>query len=140
VIYAGSQSVVISLDFKKNILGIYDLYIKSGTIKVDLSLDKILNKIKALNVGEVIINLINKDGSMNGYDLEIISIISKMIDIPLIANSGAKDINDFKLALDQGAHSVAATSMFVYYGKLKAVLITFPSEKSLSAILGNELL
>ena len=124
--YAGSQSVVVSLDFKKSMTGKYTLYTKSGTMKSSFAISEIVKRLIELNVGEVVLNVIDKDGTMSGYDLDIIKKISSMIPIPLIANTGAKDVNDFKLALSNGAHSVAASSMFVYYGKLKAVLITFP--------------
>ena len=124
--YAGSQSVVVSLDFKKSILGKYSLYIKSGTIKSNLSINEIIDRIMILNVGEVVVNVIDKDGTLSGYDLDIIRQITNLVNIPVIANTGAKDIEDFRLAIESGAHAVAASSMFVYYGKMKAVLITFP--------------
>ena len=124
--YAGSQSVVVSLDFKKSILGKYSLYIKSGTIKANLSINEIIDRIMILNVGEVVVNVIDKDGTLSGYDLDIIRQITNLVNIPVIANTGAKDIEDFRLAIESGAHAVAASSMFVYYGKMKAVLITFP--------------
>jgi cyclase len=132
--FAGSQSVVVALDFKKSILGKYNLYIKSGTVKTNLTLEDVIVRVKDLNVGEVIINVVDKDGTMSGYDLEIIQAISKLIDIPVIANTGAKEVEDFKMAILSGAHSVAASSMFVFYGKMKAVLITFPEINLSSAV------
>lgn len=128
--YAGSQSVVVALDFKKSITGKYVLYIKSGTVKSDFTIPEIVARLETLNVGEIIVNIIGKDGTMTGYDLDIIKTLSSMINIPLIANSGAKDVSDFKLAIESGAHAVAASSMFVYFGKLKAVLINFPEFKN----------
>lgn len=125
---AGSQSVVVSLDFKKSSNGIYHLYTASGTRKHNISLDDIIERVVESRVGEVVINVIDRDGSMTGYDLELIKSISSRLSIPVIANSGAGAISDFKKALVAGAHSVAATSMFVYYGTQKAVLITFPKE------------
>lgn len=124
--YAGSQSVVISLDFKKSLTGKYILYTMSGTVKSNMTISEIIDRLIHLNVGEIVLNVIDKDGTMSGYDLEIIRTISSMIDIPVIANTGAKDVNDLKLALSYGAHAVAATSIFVYIGSKKAVLITFP--------------
>lgn len=132
--YAGSQSVVVALDFKKSILGKYILYSKSGTVKSNLSIEEIIQRIKDLGVGEIMVNVIDKDGTMSGYDLDIIRQISSLVDIPVIANTGAKDTEDFKLAIKNGAHSVAASSMFVYYGKMKAVLITFPTNISINEV------
>jgi len=125
--YAGSQSVVVSLDFKKSITGKYVLYAKSGTVKSNMTIPDIISRLIELNVGEVVLNVIDKDGTMSGYDLEIIKIICSMIDVPVIANSGAKDESDFYQAINSGAHSVAASSMFVYFGKSKAVLVTYNS-------------
>ena len=129
--YAGSQSIVVSLDFKKTILGKYSLHVKSGTKKTDLSFDEIINRIKELKVGEVIINVIDRDGMMVGYDYGLIHLYSNALEIPVIANTGAGKISDFKEALNHGAHGVAGSSIFVYYGKKKTVLITFPSEKEM---------
>lgn len=131
VTYAGSQSVVVSLDFKKNTSGKYYLHVKSGTKKVDLSFDEIINRIKEINVGEVIINVIDRDGMMVGYDYGLINTYSSALEVPVIANTGAGKISDFKEALNNGAHGVAGSSIFVYYGKKKSVLITFPSEKDM---------
>lgn len=123
--YAGSQSIVVSLDFKKSVFGKYNLYSRSGTVKSDLTIENIVQRIKELNVGEIIVNSIDKDGTMSGYDLDLIKTICSSIDIPVIANSGASSSKDFKLAFCAGAHSVAASSLFVYYGKMRAVLITY---------------
>lgn len=132
--FAGSQSVVIALDFKKSALKKYSVYSKSGTVESSLSIEEVVQRIKYLSVGEIIVNVIDKDGTMTGYDLEIIKIISSLVEIPVIANTGAKNMNDFKLALVSGAHSVAASSLFVYYGNLRAILITFPKEEELKNI------
>lgn len=125
--YAGSQSVVVSLDFRKSITGKYTLYTKSGSVKSNITISEIVSRLSELNVGEVVLNMIDKDGTMTGYDLEIIKKISSMIDVPVIANSGAKDESDFHQAINSGAHGVAASSMFVYFGKSKAVLVTYNS-------------
>lgn len=130
--YAGSQSVVVSLDFRKSITGKYFIYIKSGTINTKFSIKDALDKIKILNVGEVIINVIDRDGTMTGFDLSLVKQIADALDVPAIANTGAKNVADLKRALDNGAHAVAASSMFVFHGKLKAVLITFPDERLLT--------
>ena len=69
---------------------------------------------------------------MTGYDIELILDVSEAVRIPVIALGGARGIDDLKKALQKGhAHAASGGSMFVYYGRLKAVLITAPSEKEL---------
>lgn len=70
---------------------------------------------------------------MNGYDLNLVKQISEAVSVPVIACGGAGGINDLEKVIHQaGAHAAAGGSMFVYYGRLKAVLITAPSEKELT--------
>ena len=126
----GSQSVVVSIDVKKENGG-YIIYSENGKKKQDMSLVSALKKAQELGAGEVLLNNISLDGKMTGYDLELIKQASSCINIPLTVCGGAKNVDDLKLALDSGAHAVAAGSMFVFYGRLKAVLITFPTEKIL---------
>ena len=69
---------------------------------------------------------------MQGYDLKLIKAVASVVDVPLIACGGARDARDMEQALHQaGAHAVAAGSMFVYFGPLKAVLINVPEEAEL---------
>ena len=69
---------------------------------------------------------------MKGYDINLVKSVSEAVSIPVIAIGGAGGINDLKTVLQDGhAHAAAGGSMFVYYGRLKAVLITAPSEKEL---------
>lgn len=126
----GSQSVVASIDikeFKKSMV----VCIKSGTKIVSKTPLEYVKDVENLGVGEIMINFIDKEGKMEGYLLDVIQEISSNVRTPLIVNGGASSLLHLKEALDLGAHAVAATSMFVYYGKMKAILITFPSEEDL---------
>jgi len=125
----GSQSVVGSIDALK-IDNKYKCKTLDGTKLIDMDPLDLAKEAQELGCGEIIINSIDKDGTMSGYDLELIKYISDNLDIPTVACGGAKDITDLTKAIKLGhAHAVAAGSMFVYYGKLKAVLITFPKER-----------
>ena len=126
--YAGSQSIVVSIDVKKTLLGKYQVFTTSGTKKANISLEDSISLAISQGAGEIILNVIDRDGTMIGYDLDLVEFVSKLASIPIIANNGASDVNDIKKALNVGAHAAAASSIFVYYGKRKAVLITFPSE------------
>lgn len=130
----GSQSIVASIDVK-NINGEYKCVIKDGKEIVDISPVELAKKAEDLKMGEIILNSIDKDGMMNGYDINLVKSVVQTVNIPVTSIGGAKDINDLKDVLENGhAHAAAAGSMFVYYGRLKAVLITFPSEKELKDI------
>jgi cyclase len=88
-----------------------------------------------LGAGEILLTSMTQDGTMQGYDIDLVKQVSESVSIPVIASGGAKDIYDFKKILEAGgAHAAAASSLFVYYGKQKAVLITAPDEKDLVEI------
>ena len=130
--YAGSQSVVASIDAKRELFGKYSCYIDGGTTKVKNSPEKLAEHFEELGAGEIIINSIDNDGMMQGYDLELIRRVAGRVNIPVVACGGAGGVTDLKMALKKGgAHAVAAGSMFVYFGKKKAVLINVPEESEL---------
>jgi len=90
-------------------------------------------RIEDAGAGEILINSIDRDGVMEGFDIELIKSISNSIRIPVIACGGAGTLNDFKLAVKEGgASAVAAGSFFVFHGKRRAVLITYPSYSEIS--------
>ena len=128
----GSQSIVGSIDAKL-VDGDYKCAICDGQEIVDISPLELVKKAEALGCGEIIINSVDNDGMMNGYDLNLVKQISEAVSVPVIACGGAGGINDLEKVIHQaGAHAAAGGSMFVYYGRLKAVLITAPSEKELT--------
>lgn len=130
----GSQSVVFCLDIKKTFFGKYESFSYSGTNKVKISPIELAKKMENLGVGELIINSIDNDGVMKGYDLNIIKEIATQLTIPVIACGGASNLEDFKKAKDYGAHGCAAGSIFVYNGIHKAVLISYPKYEKLSEL------
>ena len=125
----GSQSVVVVLDVKKKILGGYDVYTHNGKNKVDYKFENLAKDLTNRGAGELIINSIDNDGVMRGYDLNIIKIIKRSVSVPVTLIGGAGSINDIKKLVDE-FHIVgaAAGSLFVFQGKYKAVLINYPDE------------
>jgi imidazole glycerol-phosphate synthase subunit HisF len=86
--------------------------------------------------GEILLTSIDREGTMTGYDLELIESCSAAVDIPVIANGGAGKAQDFGEAIHSaGASAAAAGSLVVYFGRQKAVLINFPPRKRLDRIL-----
>lgn len=127
----GSQSIVASIDAKKTGNG-YEVYVEDGTRKTGYTPVELAKKAEELGAGEIIINSIDNDGMMQGYDIELVKSISNSVTIPVTAIGGAKDIQDIKEVLTEGhAHAAAGGSMFVFYGRLRAVLITAPREHEL---------
>lgn len=133
----GSQSIVVCVDVKKNFFGKYEIFVESGTKKVKENLEQHILNIEKAGAGELIIQLINNDSEMQGYDLTLINKVSNITNIPVVALGGAGSIDDFKLAIDAGASAVAAGSMFVFKGKHRGVLISYPTQQELKSKLAN---
>lgn len=123
----GAQAVVGCMDVKKNIFGSHKVYAYSGSKKTGYETVEWAKQIQDRGAGEIILNYIDKDGTWEGYALDIISEVSRSINIPLIACGGAGSLDDFQKAVNAGASAVAAGSMFVYQKKGMGVLISFPS-------------
>lgn len=123
----GSQSIVASIDCKKNIFGHYDVYIRNGKKKIKYKLDSYLEYVQSLGVGEILINDIHRDGMMDGYNLELMEICKKQISTPLIGLGGAGCLEHLQNAFELGITALAAGSLFVYKSKYRGVLINYPN-------------
>jgi cyclase len=129
----GSSTIVVSIDVKKGFFERNTVYIKGGTQDTGKNPVEYAVELEDLGVGEILINSIDRDGVMDGYDIELIKDIALAIKIPVIACGGAGKLSDFREAVIQGgASAVAAGSFFVFHGKRRAVLITYPSYKETS--------
>lgn len=131
----GSQSVLVSVDIKKNWLGKRQLYSASRgkTLSTDM-LDFIKLAVDS-GAGEIVLNAVDHDGVMDGMDLELIAKVSGAISVPLIAVGGVGKLDDIRLAVNAGANAVAAGAFFVFHGPHRAVLITYPKYKELENLL-----
>jgi imidazole glycerol-phosphate synthase subunit HisF len=129
----GSSTIAVSIDVKKEFLRGYVVYVKGGTFSTGLNPVDYARKIESEGAGEILINSIDRDGVMEGYDIELIKNVSSSIRIPVIACGGAGKMSDFSQAIKAGgASAVAAGSFFVFHGKRRAVLITYPSYSEIS--------
>ena len=131
----GQQSVMVSVDIKKDLVGRHKLY-ASATGKT-LSMDWIdyLRQAVQSGAGEVLLNAVDRDGMMQGMDLVMIRRAAESIAVPLIACGGVGSLADIKAAVDAGASAVAAGAFFVFHGPHRAVLITYPSYNDLKDLL-----
>lgn len=129
----GSQSIVVSLDIKKTFFG-RNIYMYRGKKNIKASLKDFTMQLQDAGAGELLITSIDRDGTMSGYDIEMIQEVTSNLTIPVIACGGAGSLDDFKLAKNAGASALAAGAFFVFYGKHRAVLITYPEQETLSKI------
>lgn len=128
----GSSTVTVCIDVKNNILGKQGVYIQNGKKRIALSPIDSAKQAEQNGAGEIIIQSVNNDGKMNGYDYDLIRTISKAVTIPVVALGGAGSIAHLKQAFDQSyASALAAGSMFVYQGTNKGVLINYPEKSEL---------
>jgi cyclase len=126
--FAGSSSVVVSMDVKKNLWGKYELFTHSGKKNTGLDPVKFAMEVAKLGAGELLLNSIDRDGTMQGYDLDLIARVTGVVNIPVVACGGARSVQDLAAAVKQGGASAAgAGSMFVFQGPHRAVLISYPT-------------
>lgn len=125
----GNQSVVVVLDAKKKILGNkYELYTHNAKKSTGLDPITFAIKMQKMGVGEIILNSIDQDGVMKGYDMNLINKIRNVISIPLTVLGGAGSLDDIGAVIKaHGIIGVAAGSLFVFVGKHRAVLINYPT-------------
>jgi len=124
----GSQSVVVVIDVKKKIFGGYDIYTHNGTKKHNLNPFEFARIMEEEGAGEIVINSIDNDGTMKGYDLDLIDKVRSSISLPLTVIGGAGNLEDIGILINKyGIIGAAAGSLFVFKGKYKAVLINYPN-------------
>ena len=92
----GSQSVVVVIDVKKKMFGGYDIYTHNGTKKTNIDLEKFIIELQSLGIGEIVINSIDNDGVMKGYDLSLIEKIKPLINVPMTVIGGAGSLDDIE--------------------------------------------
>ena len=129
----GSSAIIVAIDIKKNFFGKYKVYLHSrGKLTNVDPVQQAITMMKS-GAGELFINSVDKDGTMDGYDLPLIRSISEEVSVPVIASGGAGSIGDLVKGLTTGkADALAAGSMFVFHGPRKAVLINMPDRNLVS--------
>lgn len=130
----GSSTIIVSIDIKKNFWGKKTIHTYSASKNTGIDPIKFAQKMQEYGAGELLINSVDNDGFMKGYDLEVVRKISGEVDIPVIACGGAGNLQHLKQAIEHGASAVAAGSMFVFHGPHRAVLINYPSQNELQAL------
>jgi len=134
----GSQSVVVVLDVKKNFFGNYEVYTHNGTVRTKKTPIELAKLAVKLGAGEVVINSIDLDGSMSGYDLVLAKNLRDAVNVPISIMGGAGNLNDMRSLFNTcGVVGAIAGSLFVFKGALKAVLINYPSGVEKDSLVEN---
>jgi imidazole glycerol-phosphate synthase subunit HisF len=131
----GNQSVIVSIDIKKNLLGKHQLYSSASGKVLSQSWVDFQKMAISAGAGEILVNAVDRDGTMSGMDLPLIKMASSDCTVPLIAMGGVGNIKDIQEAVQAGANAVSAGAFFVFYGSHRAVLITYPKYDELINLL-----
>lgn len=132
----GRQAVVGAIDVRRED-GVYRPYPGGSGRPLDMDAVEWARFACELGVGELIVTNMAREGTLEGYDLELVRDVSAAVPVPVVANGGAGSLGHFVAALEAGASAVAAGSMFTFYGPHRAVLITYPGERELDAALSQ---
>lgn len=125
----GSQSVVVVLDVKKSLFGKYEVYTRNGQKNTGRSPFDLAQQAQRLGAGEIVINSIDNDGQMKGYDLDLAAKVRDAVHLPMSVLGGAGSLADIgRLVNICGVVGAAAGSLFVFKGSYRAVLINYPNQ------------
>ncbi len=132
----GNQSVIVTVDIKKDFFGKKKVFINNGKKNTKINPVDFIKRVEALGAGEIVVNSIDHDGVMKGYDIELLKEIKSNIKVPVIALGGAGNLNHIKEVFENSnVNAVACGSMFVYQGPLKGVLISYPPYQKIQELL-----
>lgn len=136
----GRQCMVASIDARRGADGQYEAFTHGGTRGTGRDPLDLAQEFEALGAGEILLNSIDRDGTMSGYDIELVRRVADAVKIPLIALGGAGKVQHFAAAIHEGhAAAVAAGAFFLFYGRRRTVLITYPNDKALAGAIGSDL-
>lgn len=134
----GSQSVVVGIDVRCSMLGRYERYVKGANQNTKQSAVDSARQAEQAGAGELLFYNVERDGTMQGYDIPLVRSVCQAVRIPVIACGGAGSLCDMvRVIREGGAASAAAGSLFVFQGKHRAVLITYPDEHAIDRALGK---
>lgn len=130
----GKQSVIVVVDVrKKGILGKYEVFTHNGKNATGKNPKEFAQEMERLGVGEIVVNSIDNDGVMKGFDMKLVESIRESVNVPMTVLGGAGSLSDIKQIVDKfGVIGVAAGSLFVFKGVYKAVLINYPKRSELN--------
>jgi len=130
----GTQSVVVGIDVRRSSSGSPTVHVRSA--REDTGMDPVdhAGRMEDAGAGELFLSFPDREGTAAGYDLDLTAAIADRVDIPVVVNGGAGDLEHLRAGVDAGASGVAAGSMFVFHGRRRAVLITYPSRDERASV------
>jgi len=136
----GNQSVVVILDVKKRTFGGYDVYTHNGTKRSNIKLFDFIEEAEKIGAGEIVINSIDFDGTMKGYDFSLVKKAREKTNTPLTVLGGAGNLDHItQLIKEFGIIGASAGSLFVFKGVYRAVLINYPDPQTKDGIVKQDL-
>jgi len=134
----GNQSVVVVLDVKKKRFSTkYEVFTHNGKKSSGQNVADFSSKMASLGAGEIVVNSIDHDGVMKGYDYKLVEQVRNSVSVPVTVLGGAGTLDDISDLVDRfGILGAAAGSLFVFKGKYRAVLINYPDQRLKEQILG----
>jgi cyclase len=131
----GRSTLVISIDAARRRDGTFEVVTRRGTRRTGLDVRAHAEAMSALGAGELFVNSVDRDGTMEGYDLDLVRSVASAVDIPVVACGGAGSLRDLAdVVRSTGATAAAAGSIFVFHGRHRAVLITYPPYAARAAL------
>ncbi len=125
----GTSTISVCIDVKKSFWGKRKVHVRNGKKNLNWDPIEFALLMQQNGAGELIIQSIDGDGKMNGYDLELVQSITEIVSIPVVALGGAGSIDDLRKAwYEAKANGLAAGSLFVFHGTKKGVLINYPQK------------
>lgn len=130
----GSQCVVVSVDVRRTWRGKYEVFSHAGLRVPERDPLRWVERLVGLGAGEILLNAVHRDGTMTGYDLELLAQFRGRFDVPIVACGGASSFLDMKAAVARGASALGVGARFIYEGPYRAVLVSYLSPQELDEI------
>lgn len=130
----GSQSVLAGIDVRRGAGGATEVLVGSGSGTLDMPLLDHARRLRDAGVGEILLHAIDRDGTMDGYDLDLLRQVVAVVDAPVMLLGGAGGLPDMRAALAAGASAAAAGARFALHGRHDAVLLSYPDAAAIAGL------
>lgn len=131
----GSSTIVASIDIKLNLLRQYRIFSHAGFDAKGINLTQFVDGIVESGAGEIMVNSVDRDGTLSGYDFQLALTVTGKIGVPVVFCGGAKDFENIKeLLVTTNVNAAAAGCLFVFHGRHRGVLISYPTPEQIGDI------
>lgn len=129
----GSQAIVVCVDVRRKQQQL-TCCVGNSKLALPVELHAYCQSLQAAGVGEIILQAVDRDGLRTGYDLPLLQEVARQLTIPVVALGGAGELQHLAAGLSTGAEAVASGSAFTFIGRLRAVLISYPSQATIESL------